>query len=207
MTDLPPPPGSAPPPPPPPSGYPPPPPAPGPPPGYDATYGATAPGATAHAGVWARFGAVLLDGVIVALFWIPAGVAIVAGPTEITPCSVDREGNITFGEEMNAFCEGPTGGTLAAFAVLAIAAFVGSVLYHTLLIGRTGQTPGKRALGLRVVDAADGTSIGSGRALGRYLFAGFISGPVCLLGYLWAIWDGRKQTWHDKVVSSVVVQA
>ena len=27
------------------------------------------------------------------------------------------------------------------------------------------------------------------------------------LGYLWALWDNRKQTWHDKVVSTVVVRA
>jgi hypothetical protein len=30
---------------------------------------------------------------------------------------------------------------------------------------------------------------------------------VCLLGYLWALWDERKQTWHDKVVNSIVVRA
>ncbi|MGV3759333.1 MAG: RDD family protein, partial [Actinomycetota bacterium] len=76
-----------------------------------------------------------------------------------------------------------------------------------LLIGRRGQTLGKKALGVRVVDATNGTAIGTGRALGRYLFATFISGNICGLGYLWASWDGRKQTWHDKVVSSVVVEA
>ncbi|MFM8387932.1 MAG: RDD family protein, partial [Actinomycetota bacterium] len=25
-----------------------------------------------------------------------------------------------------------------------------------------------------------------------------------LLGYLWMLWDSEKQTWHDKMVSSVV---
>src|SRR5690606_7539378 len=110
-------------------------------------------------------------------------------------------------EEINALCEVPTGETWAMFALLGVLALVGAVLYHTLLIGRTGQTLGKRALGLRVVDAGNGMPIGAGRALGRYLFATFISGNICGLGYLWAIWDGRKQTWHDKVVSSVVVEA
>jgi uncharacterized RDD family membrane protein YckC len=160
-----------------------------------------------YASVWARLGAALLDGVIVVLFWIPAFVAIVAGPTEIKPCSVDDEGNVTIGEQINAFCEVPTAGTWVMFAGLALAALVGTVLYHTLLVGRSGQTVGKKALGVRVVDAGNGTVIGTGRALGRYLFAAFISGNICGLGYLWAIWDGRKQTWHDKVVSSVVVEA
>lgn len=58
-----------------------------------------------------------------------------------------------------------------------------------------------------MVDATTGGPIGAGRALGRYLFAAFISSNICLLGYLWNIWDKRKQTWHDKVVNSVVVKA
>jgi len=28
-----------------------------------------------------------------------------------------------------------------------------------------------------------------------------------LIGYLWMLWDDEKQTWHDKVVGSVVVPA
>lgn len=160
-----------------------------------------------YASVWARLGAMLVDGLIVATFWIPAIVAMATGPTEIRSCSVDGEGNITIGEDINAFCEVPTGGTWAMFAALALAAFVGMVLYHTLLVGRRGQTLGKGALGVRVVDATDGTAIGTGRALGRALFGLFISGNICGLGYAWAIWDGRRQTWHDKVVSSVVVEA
>jgi hypothetical protein len=38
------------------------------------------------------------------------------------------------------------------------------------------------------------------------LFASFISGQICGLGYLWALWDKQRQTWHDKVISSVVVK-
>ena len=38
------------------------------------------------------------------------------------------------------------------------------------------------------------------------LFASFISGFL-YLGYLWMLWDGRKQTWQDKVVSSIVIKA
>ena len=34
-----------------------------------------------------------------------------------------------------------------------------------------------------------------------------VSGAVILIGYLWAFWDKNKQTWHDKVVTSVVVRA
>jgi uncharacterized RDD family membrane protein YckC len=197
MSDLPPPPPEQPPP-------PPPPPGPGaPPPGYVA-YGAPQAAGT-YAGIGARFGAMLIDGIITALFTIPAYVALFAGPTEIEPCSVDDAGEITFGGANNALCEGPTNGTWAIFAVLLVAAVIAGVIYYARLEGGSGQTVGKKAVGIRVADANSGGPIGTGRAVGRY-FARFLS-SFFLLGYLWALWDGRKQTWHDKLASSVVVKA
>ena len=38
------------------------------------------------------------------------------------------------------------------------------------------------------------------------MFAGFISGQICYLGYLWMLWDGKNQTWHDKVAGTFVVR-
>ncbi len=80
--------------------------------------------------------------------------------------------------------------------------------YYTYFHGKTGQTPGDAVMSIRVVDFRDGSGapIGYGRALGRTLMS-IVSGVVLLLGYLWMIWDGEKQTWHDKVVGSVVVPA
>jgi hypothetical protein len=34
---------------------------------------------------------------------------------------------------------------------------------------------------------------------------GYISFAVILIGYLWMLWDGEKQTWHDKAANDVVV--
>jgi uncharacterized RDD family membrane protein YckC len=89
--------------------------------------------------------------------------------------------------------------------VLRIAA---AAIYYSLLEGGPkGQTVGKSALGLRVVDATSmQPGIGGGRACGRY-FAKFLSGIALALGYLWMLWDPRKQTWHDKLASTVVVTA
>ena len=28
---------------------------------------------------------------------------------------------------------------------------------------------------------------------------------MCYLGYFWMLWDGEKQTWHDKLATTVVV--
>jgi hypothetical protein len=61
---------------------------------------------------------------------------------------------------------------------------------------------------IRVIDFNGGGSIGYVRAGTRYLMSyvsGYVSGFALLLGYLWMLWDGEKQTWHDKVSNSVVV--
>jgi uncharacterized RDD family membrane protein YckC len=70
--------------------------------------------------------------------------------------------------------------------------------------GPTGQTLGKKALDIRVIDARAGGPIGYGRALIRYLVEAIFSG-ILFLGYLWMLWDREKQTWHDKAATSVVV--
>jgi uncharacterized RDD family membrane protein YckC len=70
--------------------------------------------------------------------------------------------------------------------------------------GPTGQTIGKRALGIRVIDFKAGGPIGYGRGLVRTI-ARYLSGLVFFLGYLWMLWDREKQTWQDKAAGSVVV--
>jgi uncharacterized RDD family membrane protein YckC len=77
--------------------------------------------------------------------------------------------------------------------------------YYTYFHGRTGQTPGDAALGMRVVDIDSGEVIGYGRAFGRSLVS-IVSGLVIGIGYLWMLWDPRKQTWHDKAVSSLPIR-
>lgn len=68
----------------------------------------------------------------------------------------------------------------------------------------SGQTVGKKALNIRVIDFANGGPIDPGRALIRYL--GRIASTIpCLLGYFWMLWDPQKQTWHDKIANTVVV--
>ena len=88
-------------------------------------------------------------------------------------------------------------------AVKGLSTLIG-VLYYTYFAGSSGQTLGKQALGIRVIDFGGGGSIGFGRAFIRYI-GRYVSGIVLLLGYLWMIWDKEKQTWHDKFANSVVV--
>lgn len=90
----------------------------------------------------------------------------------------------------------PTGAFLASVAV-------GIAYYVSLEGGPTGQTLGKRVLGIKVVRTSGGP-LGGGVAFLRYL--GHIpSSLVFGLGYLWMLWDDERQTWHDKIAATVVV--
>ena len=73
--------------------------------------------------------------------------------------------------------------------------------------GSTGQSIGKGVMGIKVVGLNTGQPLGTGGAFVRWLMHAFIDGAVCYLGFLWPLWDDKKQTWGDKVASSVVVQA
>jgi uncharacterized RDD family membrane protein YckC len=68
----------------------------------------------------------------------------------------------------------------------------------------SGQTLGKRALSIRVIDFRGGGPIGFGRGVIRYIGKLVSSIPI-LLGFLWMLWDREKQTWHDKIANTVVV--
>lgn len=82
---------------------------------------------------------------------------------------------------------------------------LGSVLYYVLFIGVKGQTPGKMALGIKVV-GPDGGPPGAVRAFVREVVGKFLSGLILCLGYLWMLWDEKRQCWHDKLADTVVVR-
>lgn len=65
-------------------------------------------------------------------------------------------------------------------------------------------TPGKLALGLRVVDGY-GYRVGFARATGRF-FGKLLSGLIMDVGYLLAAWTPRKQALHDLMADCCVVR-
>ena len=93
------------------------------------------------------------------------------------------------------------GVTAAYYVILALVGLGNFVL----LQGLCGQSVGKMALGLKVVKE-DGEPIGVGWALLRYICYSLLSPMPCGLGlgFWWALWDDKGQTWHDKVCRTVV---
>jgi uncharacterized RDD family membrane protein YckC len=66
-------------------------------------------------------------------------------------------------------------------------------------------TPGKMATKLRIVDAATGNKMTTGQAIGRYFAYTIAILPLCL-GLIWVGIDKKKQGWHDKLAGTVVIR-
>jgi len=149
-----------------------------------------------YAGIGARFGAVLLDGVILG---IPLGILYVIGAAIIAA-----------GANANSTNGGGGGAAAGLGGLLIVVAFIIAILYEPLMTARkgvhNGQTFGKQAMHIRIV-SAQGGSISTGQAWIRFLMRSFVSGSIFYLGFLWALWDPNKQTWHDKVATTYVVNA
>ncbi len=77
------------------------------------------------------------------------------------------------------------------------------VVYHVAFLALVGQTPGKALVGLRVV-TLDGKRLGYGRAFVR-LVSYLASGLPFYVGFLWVIFDDRRQAWHDKLARTCVI--
>jgi len=68
-----------------------------------------------------------------------------------------------------------------------------------------GATPGKMLIKATIVDAESLGEPSTKQLVIRY-FAYILSAIPLFLGYFWAGWDEKKQTWHDKLAHTVVVQ-
>ena len=94
--------------------------------------------------------------------------------------------------------------TLAAMVFVAgyFAVFVALPARWAARAERSG--PGKRLMKLHVV-GVDGRDIGFGRGLLRAIVLILGSLPF-YLGWLWMLWDPRRQAWHDKAARSLVIR-
>jgi uncharacterized RDD family membrane protein YckC len=77
---------------------------------------------------------------------------------------------------------------------------------YVFLAARGGQTVGKRIVGIKVIRET-GEPASAATVLLRH-FAGYaLSGAAAFLGFLWVIWDSKRQGWHDKIARTIVVSA
>ena len=104
-----------------------------------------------------------------------------------------------------------TGGFLAGTFGSVIVVWLLWFLYFTVMNGmEKGQTVGKMVMKLQVRDEATGGPLGMGKSALRTFIMILLSIPCglgLLLSWLWPLWDAKRQTLHDKVANSIVVDA
>jgi uncharacterized RDD family membrane protein YckC len=97
--------------------------------------------------------------------------------------------------------------TIPPLAILPIVAvIVIPLIYFPYYWSNSGQTPGMKMMGIRVVRDRDGGPVTSGQAVLR-LLGYWVSGAVFYIGYIWIFIDKRKRGWHDLIAGTVVVEA
>jgi uncharacterized RDD family membrane protein YckC len=150
-------------------------------------------GVFAYGGFWNRAAAKFLDYVI--LWAAGMGFQMVFGLA------------LGFGPGMNPVMEpgkGPSSLFFVYFAVMMLVQLAIPISYNTWFLGKYEATPGKMALGLKVIRPS-GERITYGRALARY-FAEILSYLIIFIGYIMAGFDEEKRALHDRICDTRVVQ-
>ena len=147
------------------------------------------------AGFWIRLAAYLVDSLILWLiysiialgFWVPT----------LEP------GTLFIHLAFNGYGDAFTTST-AASPFWGLMALVVGIAYFAGFWQWRGQTPGKMALGIKIIHT-DGSSLNWGWAALRYL--GYIvSAMVLYIGFILIAFDSRKQGLHDKIADTYVIK-
>ncbi|MGP8246278.1 MAG: RDD family protein [Bryobacteraceae bacterium] len=152
--------------------------------------------AVTFAGFWIRVGAYLIDAVI--LMVAQGAVQMAFFPRLLRP-EMQVQPSSTPEEALAAF-----GSTLGVFAMSILASMVVWLLYEGFFVARFAATPGKMALGLKVV-RPNGGPVGVGRAFCRYP-AKIVSSIPLLIGFIMVAFDSEKRGLHDMICDTRVVR-
>jgi uncharacterized RDD family membrane protein YckC len=133
-----------------------------------------------YAGFWRRFGAFLIDQIIIGIGAFIIG--FILGFLYVFITGTDA------GLEIWAYLLG----------------ILFDWLYFAILESSPSQaTPGKMALGIKVTDM-NGSRISFARATGRY-FAKYLSSAILLIGYIMIAFTEKKQGLHDILAGTLVI--
>jgi uncharacterized RDD family membrane protein YckC len=150
----------------------------------------------AYAGFWRRFGAYIVDSIIltIGLGIILFVLSMVGIPIVDTAEYAAETGDLSVSAEAD-FNLNPVAGIII---------FLVTVLYFPVLESSSLQASiGKLALGIKVTDM-QGNRIGFGRALGRNL-AKIISAIILYIGFIMAGFTQKKQALHDMIAGCLVI--
>jgi len=139
-------------------------------------------GRMVYASFWRRAGAAIIDGFILLIVQLLIQ-AVYAGADAL--------------RTMNGYV------LASQIIVLQLLQMATQAVYHSSFVYQFGGTPGKLALGCRVV-TADGAKLTLKRSIARY-FASLISVMTFGIGYLIAAFDDERRTLHDRICDTRVI--
>jgi uncharacterized RDD family membrane protein YckC len=165
---------------------------------YRAIYGYDAPMRITLASWGRRVLGYLVDTFVGTVASIPliVGYVMLIGELDVR---TDAAGNSTLGSDTDV--------SMATVGMLILGGLITLAfnIYNTVIRqGRTGYSFGKTAVGIRLLKESTGQPMGAGLCFVRQL-AHYIDSLVCYLGWLWPLWDSKKQTLADKIMGTVVV--
>ncbi len=96
--------------------------------------------------------------------------------------------------------------SVALFAVGWLLSLAWSIYNRWYLGGTTGQSIGKKVMNIRLVSEATGQPIGVLMAFVRDI-CHIVDSLICYVGWLFPLWDAKRQTLADKIVRTVVIPA
>ncbi|MEO5902240.1 MAG: RDD family protein [Ilumatobacteraceae bacterium] len=144
----------------------------------------------------ARASAFLIDWLLAVASTLPGLIVLILSPTRGQACTVDGT---------TSTCTVPQGSWLAFAMAVVVVGFALQLVWYSRRVSRR-QSVGQQAAGIRVVDQRTVERIGAWRA-GTRQFTRLVSTIPFGLGYLWMLWDPERQTWHDKLVGTIVIKA
>ncbi len=162
---------------------------------YGQQPGYGAPVAYSHWGK--RVGSYLIDVILTSVAQFPylIGTAMAAGSMTSTVDPVT--GQIT----QTGSPSGLAVGLMGIGIIFGIAFFLWNSCFKQ---GKTGYSIGKGILGIKLIKIETGQPVGPGLAFVRQI-AHILDSIACMIGYLWPLWDAKRQTFSDKVVGTVVI--
>jgi len=160
-----------------------------------ASGGAASPLSWHYGGFWMRFGARMIDGIVL-------GVPLLILAAVLIPNLIRTQGAAS----------NPALAGIAAFGVtFFLCYFVALICYEVLFLRYRGATPGKMACGLKVV-RADGGGLGWGASIGRFVMWNVVTSGIPYLNLILMLisgimtgTDGEKRALHDRVCDTRVV--
>lgn len=147
-----------------------------------------------------RVGSYLVDGLVLLPLFVLAGMFFVMSREETVTTTFTNAS----GEEVPIATDVTFGGPMLVLAIAVyLAAIVVAIWNVVFRRGRKGRSIGKSALGTILLKEETGRPLSAGMTFVRQL-AHVLDGFL-YLGYLWPLWEKKRQTFADKIVGTVVL--